>query len=121
MGDKAGKYRQGQLVWVMVGHRYGPRQKLFTAIIDAVTVKPLRELTQREIERDNPEFRLIEDTLHFLSQIYSRDVSLDDQVSVIHFSEVVESPAWDRARSTADASSSAQLHRNRAGIGLAAR
>lgn len=92
LGDKAGKYRQGQLVWVTVGHRYGPRQKLFTAIIDAVTVKPLRELTQREIERDNPEFRLIEDTVHFLSQIYSRDVALDDQVSVIHFSEVVEFP-----------------------------
>lgn len=93
LGDKASKYRQGQLVWVTVGHRYGPRQKLFTAIIDAVTVKPLRELTQREIERDNPEFRLIEDTVHFLSQIYSREVTLDDEVSVIHFSEIVEFPA----------------------------
>ena len=64
-----------------------------TSTIDDVTVKPVRELTQREIERDNPEFRLVEDTLHFLSHIYSREVALDDTVSVIHFSEVIEFPS----------------------------
>ncbi|MDH3226206.1 MAG: ASCH domain-containing protein [Thermoleophilia bacterium] len=93
LGDKTGKYRQGQLVWITVGHRYGPRQKIFTAIIDSVDVKPIRELTQRDIERDNPEFRLVEDTIHFLSHIYSREVTLDDAVSIIHFSEVVEFPS----------------------------
>jgi hypothetical protein len=56
LGDKSHKYRKGQLVWVTVGHRHGPRQRIFTAIIDDVSVKPVRELTQREIERDNPEF-----------------------------------------------------------------
>ena len=75
LGDKGHKYKKGQLVWVTVGHRHGPRQKIFTAIIDQVDVKPIRELTQREIERDNPEFRLVEDTLHFLSHIYAREVS----------------------------------------------
>jgi hypothetical protein len=80
-------------VWVTVGHRHGPRQRIFTAIIDEVDVKPIRELTQREIERDNPEFRLVEDTLHFLSHIYAREVALDDTVSVIHFSEVIEFPS----------------------------
>jgi hypothetical protein len=93
LGDKAGKYRQGQLVWVTVGHRHGPRQKIFTAIIDAVDVKPIRELSQRDIGRDNPEFRLVDDTLHFLAHLYSRDISLDDTVSVIHFSEVIEFPS----------------------------
>lgn len=92
LGDKSGKYHTGQLVWVTVGHRHGPRQKIFTAIVDLVDVKPLRELTQRDIERDNPEFRLVEDTLHFLSHIYSREIMLDDSVSVIHFSEVIEFP-----------------------------
>ena len=58
-----------------------------------VSVKPVRELTQREIGHDNPEFRLVEDTLHFLSHIYSREVALDDAVSVIHFSEVIEFPS----------------------------
>ncbi len=93
LGDKAHQYRKGQLCWVTVGHRHGPRQKIFTAIIDLVDVKPIRELTQRDIERDNPEFRLIEDTMHFLSQIYSREITLDDVVSVVHFSEVVEFPS----------------------------
>ena len=54
LGDKSHKYKQGLLVWVTVGHRHGPRQRIFTAIIDQVDVKPVRELTQREIERDNP-------------------------------------------------------------------
>jgi hypothetical protein len=92
LGDKSHKYKKGQLVWVTVGHRHGPRQKIFTAIIDQVDVKPIRELSQREIERDNPEFRLVDDTLQFLSQIYSREVEMDDVVSVVHFSEVNEFP-----------------------------
>ena len=65
---------------------------IFTAVIDRVELKPLRELSQREIERDNPEFRRVEDTMQFLSQIYSRDVTMDDPVSVVHFSEVNEFP-----------------------------
>src|SRR5215510_7312944 len=40
LGDKSHKYKKGQLVWVTVGHRHGPRQRIFTAIIDDVTVKP---------------------------------------------------------------------------------
>ena len=92
LGDKSSKYKKGQIVWVTVGHRHGPRQRIFTAIIDEVDVKPLRELTQRDIERDNPEFRHVDDTIHFLSHLYSRDITLDDTVSVIHFSEVIEFP-----------------------------
>jgi len=82
-------------VWVTVGHRHGPRQRLFTAIIDEVTVKPIRDLTQREIERDNPEFRITEDTVQFLGHIYSRDITVDDEVTIIHFSEVIEYPPLD--------------------------
>jgi hypothetical protein len=61
--------------------------------VDQVDHKPIRELTQREIERDNPEFRLVEDTIHFLSHIYAREITMDDEVSVIHFSEVIEYPS----------------------------
>ena len=92
LGDKSHKYRKGQIVWVTVGHRHGPRQKIFSAIIDQIDVKPIRELTQRDIERDNPELRLIEDVLQFLSRIYAREIALDDSVSVIHFSPVDEFP-----------------------------
>jgi hypothetical protein len=52
-------------------------------------VKALGELSPREIERDNPEMRRPEDMAHFLGQLYNRDVSEEDTVTVIHFSEIL--------------------------------
>ena len=51
LGDKAGKYKKGMVVQVLVGQRYGPRQKIFDAVIDKVEVKPLGDCSPREIER----------------------------------------------------------------------
>ena len=75
LGDKSMKYRRGQLVWITVGYRHEPREKVFTAVIDDVEVKRVRELSPRDIEHDNPEFRRVEDTVHFLEQIYGREIS----------------------------------------------
>ena len=88
LGDKSGKYRKGQVVMVLVGQRYGIREKVFDAVIDKVEVKPLREVSPREIQHDNPEMRHIDEFTHFLGQLYNRDVSEDDNVTVIHFSEI---------------------------------
>jgi hypothetical protein len=93
LGDKSMKYRRGQLVWITVGYRHEPREKVFTAVVDDVEVKRIRELSPRDIEHDNPEFRRVEDTVHFLEQIYGRDVSVEDFVTVIRFSQVIESTA----------------------------
>jgi hypothetical protein len=93
LGDKSMKYRRGQLVWITVGYRHEPREKVFTAVIDDVEVKRVRELSPRDIEHDNPEFRRVEDTKHFLEQIYGREVDTDDTVTVIRFSQVIESTA----------------------------
>jgi len=93
LGDKSMKYRRGQLVWITVGYRHEPREKVFTAVIDDVEVKRVRELSPRDIEHDNPEFRRVEDTMHFLQQIYGREVETDDLVTVIRFSQVIESTA----------------------------
>jgi hypothetical protein len=90
LGDKSMKYRRGQLVWVTVGFSDEPREKVFTAVIDDVEVKRVSELSPRDIEHDNPEFRRMEETLHFLEQIYGREIALDDIVTVIRFSQVVE-------------------------------
>ncbi len=46
----------------------------------------------REIERDNPALRHHEELLDFLAKIYGRKISLDDQVTVIHFSRIEEGP-----------------------------
>ena len=89
LGDKAGKYKKGMIVQVLVGARFGPREKVFDAVIDKVEVKTLGELSPREIEHDNPEIRRTEHMATFLSQLYNREVTPDDTVTVIRFSQIV--------------------------------
>jgi hypothetical protein len=89
LGNKSTKYKKGMVVHILVGTRFGPRQKVFDAVIDKVEVKALGELSPREIERDNPEMRRPEDMANFLGQLYNRDVSEEDTVTVIHFSEIL--------------------------------
>ena len=92
LGDKSGKYRKGHVVLITVGFQHSPRERLFEAVIDAVEVKRVSELSPRDIEHDNPEFRRLEETVHFLEQIYGREVSRDDTVTVVRFSAILERP-----------------------------
>ncbi|HEX2358557.1 MAG TPA: ASCH domain-containing protein [Solirubrobacterales bacterium] len=93
LGDKSRKYKRGQVVWVTVGFRHNPREKIFAAVIDDVEVKKVEELSPRDIEHDNPELRRLEDTVQFLENIYSRSISMEDTVTVIRFSQIVERPS----------------------------
>ena len=92
LGDKSGKYERGQVVWVTVGFRHSPREKIFAAVIDDVEIKKVADLSPRDIEHDNPEFRRLEETTNFLEQIYGRPVGKEDVVTVIRFSQIVEPP-----------------------------
>ncbi len=92
LGDKSSKYRKNQVVLVTVGYQYSPREKLFNAVIDNVEVKRIRELSPREIEHDNPEFRGTDQLIPFLQQIYDKEVGEDDTVTVVRFSQVIENP-----------------------------
>ena len=87
LGDKSGKYKKGMVVQVLVGTRYSPREKVFDAVIDKVEVKTLRELSPREIEHDNPEIRRPEELARF-GQLYNREVSEDETVTLIRFSAI---------------------------------
>ena len=89
LGDKSGKYKKGMIVTVLVGTRYGAREKIFDAVIDKVEVKPLGELSPREIEHDNPEIRRADELARWLGQLYNRDVSESDTVTVIRFSQII--------------------------------
>jgi hypothetical protein len=91
LGDKSRKYAKGMIVTVLAGARFGPRERIFDAVIDKVEVKRLAELSPREIEHDNPEIRRPEEMAHFLSQLYNRDVTQEDLVTVIRFSAIRES------------------------------
>jgi hypothetical protein len=92
LGDKGSKYHKGEVVLITVGFQHSPREKIFEAVIDAVEVKKVSDLSPRDIEHDNPEFRRVEETIHFLEQIYGREVSMDDTVTVVRFSAILERP-----------------------------
>ena len=93
LGDKSRKYKRGMVVWVTVGYRHSPREKIFAAVIDDVEVKQVYELSPRDIEHDNPELRRLEETVAFLEKIYTRPISHEDTVTVIRFSQIVERPS----------------------------
>jgi hypothetical protein len=93
LGDKSAKYKKGNVVMVTVGFQHSPREKIFLAVIDEVEVKRVKALSPRDIEHDNPEFRRLDETVHFLEQIYGRSVSEDDVVTVVRFSEIKETPS----------------------------
>ena len=91
LGDKSDKYRKGEIVQVLCGARFSPREKVFDAVIDKVEVKRLRDLSPREIEHDNPELRRTEEMVEFLSQLYNREITPDDTITIIRFSEILNS------------------------------
>ena len=93
LGDKAYKYRKNQVVLVTIGYQHSPRERIFEAVIDQVEVKRVDELSPRDIEHDNPEFRRLEETTHFLEQIYGRTVEKDDVVTVVRFSAIMDRPS----------------------------
>jgi hypothetical protein len=70
LGDKSHKYRKNQAVMVTIGYQHSPREKIFDAVIDQVEVKRVKDL----------------------EQIYARPVSMDDTVTVVRFSQIVERP-----------------------------
>ena len=82
LGNKSTKYRKGMVVAVLSGQRFGVRERIFDAVIDKVEVKLLREVSPREIQHDNPEIRHIDEFVTFLGQLYNREVSEDDSVTV---------------------------------------
>ena len=93
LGDKSSKYKKGHVVLITVGFQHSPRERIFEAVIDAVEVKRVDELSPRDIEHDNPEFRRLDETVHFLEQIYGRTVEKDDVVTVVRFSAIMDRPS----------------------------
>lgn len=90
LGDKSEKYETGMVVWITVGARFGRRQKLYSAILDRVEVKTIGELSPRDIERENPEFRTHDDVIAVLSRIYGDFITPENRVTVIYFSRIDE-------------------------------
>src|SRR5829696_8939547 len=100
LGDKSHRYKKNHAVLVTIGYQYSPRERIFEAVIDQVEVKRIKDLSPRDIEHDNPEFRRTEEMIHFLEQIYGRKIDVDDTVTVVRFSQILEAPKdfHDRVR-----------------------
>jgi hypothetical protein len=98
LGDKSQKYHRNECVVVTIGYQHSPREKIFDAVIDEVEVKLVKELSPRDIEHDNPEFRRIDEMVRFLEQIYGRPVTMEDTVTVVRFSQIIENPPEIRDR-----------------------
>ncbi|HEY1357667.1 MAG TPA: ASCH domain-containing protein [Thermoleophilaceae bacterium] len=92
LGDKSKKYSKGEVVMITVGFQHSPRERIFDAVIDSVEIKKVSELSPRDIEHDNPEFRRLDEMVHFLEQIYGRKVEMDDTVTVVRFSQISDRP-----------------------------
>jgi hypothetical protein len=92
LGDKSHKYRKNYVVLITIGYQHSPRERIFEAVIDQVEVKRVKDLSPRDIEHDNPEFRRTEEMVHFLEQIYGRKIELEDTVTVVRFSQIVDAP-----------------------------
>jgi len=90
LGDKSHKYDAGHIVWVTVGNRFSRRQKLYSAIVDKVEVKPIGELSPRDIEKENPEMRSQDEVIALLTRIYGEFITPAHLVTIVHFSRVDE-------------------------------
>jgi hypothetical protein len=93
LGDKSAKYKKGHVVLITVGFQHSPRERIFEAVIDLVEIKRVKDLSPRDIEHDNPEFRRLDETVHFLEQIYGRKIEDEDTVTVVRFSEISDRPS----------------------------
>ena len=62
-------------------------------MIDDVEVKRVEDLSPRDIEHDNPEFRRLEETVELpASRSTAATITNEDTVTVIRFSQIVERP-----------------------------
>ena len=89
LGDKSAKYKKGMIVTVLVGTRYGQREKIFDAVIDKVEVKPPRGALAARDRARQPGDPARSTSSRWLGQLYNREVAEDETVTVIRFSQII--------------------------------
>nr|WP_092071904.1 ASCH domain-containing protein [Dendrosporobacter quercicolus]NSL49447.1 RNA-binding protein [Dendrosporobacter quercicolus DSM 1736]SDM31088.1 hypothetical protein SAMN04488502_103226 [Dendrosporobacter quercicolus] len=90
LGDVRDKYHDNSIVWITVGKKFEQKRKLYPAIIDRILIKKIVDLTTQDLDHQNPEIKTIEELIAFFEQIYQKTITLEDTVSVIYFSEIIE-------------------------------
>lgn len=90
LGDRTKNYPEGSVVWVTTGPKFKPKEKLFMAFIDKVRVKTMEQLTSEDLEHQNPEISTREELIRDFEQLYRKCVTMQDTVTVIYFTEILE-------------------------------
>ena len=73
---------------MLVGARFGPRQHVFDAVIDKVEVKRSASSRRTRSSTTTRRSAVPRRWRHFLGQLYNRDVTDEDTVTVIRFSAI---------------------------------
>lgn len=87
-GDIKDSYPANSVVWITVGKKFGPKKKLYPAIIDKSYVKKFSELTSNDLDHQNPEIKTVDELIKLFEKIYEKQLDYDDLVTVIYFSEI---------------------------------
>ncbi len=90
LGDVSKLYPENSVVWVTTGKKFEPKRRLYTAVIDQVRVKTMADLTSDDLGHQNPEISSREGLIVDFEHIYKRRITMQDTVTVIYFSEVLE-------------------------------
>lgn len=90
LGDIRDTYAENSIVWITVGKKMSPKRKLYQAVIDKVYIKTFTELNDDDLDHQNPEIKTVEELIAFFEKIYDKDITMDDTVTVIYFSEILD-------------------------------
>jgi hypothetical protein len=55
-----------------------------------VLIKQYFQLTSEDLAHQNPEIKSVEELISFFEKLYGRKITLNDYVSVIYFSEIID-------------------------------
>ena len=83
LGDASERFRVGQRVLLTVGWDQSSGKRVGTAVIQELMVKPLKEITNRDLEGESPDCDSLDAIKYVLSSIYRTVVSENDNVSII--------------------------------------
>ncbi|MDF2568687.1 MAG: hypothetical protein K0R55_291 [Sporomusa sp.] len=90
LGDIQETYPENSIVWITFGSKYGPKRKLYKAIVDRTLIKKFSDLTTKELIHQNPAITTVDELIRLFEEIYEKQIHVDDTVTVIHFSELAE-------------------------------
>ena len=94
LGDKSRKYKRGQVVWVTVGFRHQPAgEDLLGGDRRRRGEEGRGPLARATSSTTTPSSAGSRTPSSSSSKIYTRPISMDDTVTVIRFSQIVERPS----------------------------